>query len=82
MTRREKLIQRIVKRPANASFEDVRQVLEMHGWTLARTSGSHHVFTKPGMRSYPVPAHNGVVKRRYVDELCGLLGLDTENEAE
>lgn len=82
MGRRDKLVQRLMRRPASASFSDVRQILEMHGWTLARTRGSHHLFTKPGMRTFPVPVHNGVVTRRYLEELCDLLGLDTANETE
>jgi len=80
MTRRDKLIERIRRRPPIAKFSDVRSLLEDDGWTLDRTSGSHHVFIKPGMRSFPVPVHNGVVIRTYLDVLCDLLGLDEENE--
>lgn len=82
MTRRDKLVQRLVRRPANASFEDVRHVLVIYGWTHARTKGSHASFTKPGERTQVVPIHNGSGKRFYIDRLCELLGLDDEGETD
>jgi predicted RNA binding protein YcfA (HicA-like mRNA interferase family) len=47
-------------------FSEVRRMLESKGYTLARISGSHHVFTKAGARSVPIPVHNGKVKPAYV----------------
>ena len=32
-------------------------VPEAKGWSLDRINGSHHVMTKPGLRSIPVPVH-------------------------
>lgn len=32
--------------------------LEKDGWKVDRVSGSHHIMTKPGYRSFPVPNHN------------------------
>lgn len=80
MTRREKLILRILRRPPEASFEDVRLLLELHHWEHASTKGSHARFRKPGERSITVPIHNGNVKRVYLDQICERLGLDTETE--
>jgi predicted RNA binding protein YcfA (HicA-like mRNA interferase family) len=80
MTRRDKLVERIRRRPPTAKFSDVRLLLEDGGWILARTKGSHHSFTKPGSNQFTVPVHNGDVKRVYLDRLCELLGLDEENE--
>ena len=34
---------------------DLIRELEQAGWTLNRTSGSHHVFTKPGHPPLSVP---------------------------
>lgn len=78
MTRREKLIQRISQRPSDASFDDVRKVLELFGWEHASTKGSHARFRKPGERSITVPVHNGKVKRVYLDDICVRLALDEE----
>lgn len=80
MTRRQKLIERIRRRPAQASFDDVRAVLEMFGWEHASTKGSHARFRKPGERSITVPIHSGKVKRVYLDEICERLNLDDETE--
>ena len=41
-------------------------MLEAKGYTLARISGSHRVFTKPGARAVPIPVHRGRVKAAYV----------------
>lgn len=82
MTKRDKLIQRIRQRPPAATFDDVRSLLEMFGWTHARTKGSHTSFTKPGERTLVVPVHNGNVKRVYLDRICELLALDAEDETD
>lgn len=81
MSRRDKLIERIRQRPPTAKFDDVRLIFEAYGWTHDRTSGSHQLFTKPGERTLPVPVHSDVVKRVYLDRICDLLGLDSEDEA-
>lgn len=66
MPRRDKLIQRIVARPPEASFADVRAVFEQAGWILHRTKGSHHIFVKEGERSMTIPVVDGRrVKRTY-----------------
>jgi predicted RNA binding protein YcfA (HicA-like mRNA interferase family) len=49
-----------------ARFLDVQRMLEVKGYRLTRISGSHHVFTKPGSRSVPIPVHNGKVKPAHV----------------
>lgn len=80
MSKRDKLIALIVARPSDASFSDVRAVLEMFGWELARTKGSHHAFKNPGAPlegTIIVPVTGGTkVKRRYLDAICTKLGLD------
>lgn len=37
--------------------KDVIRIMQQHGWTLDRISGSHHVMVKEGRRSVPVPVH-------------------------
>ena len=41
-------------------------MLNRKGYTLARVSGSHHIFTKPGENPVSIPVHNGKVKPYYV----------------
>lgn len=77
MTKRDKLIALMISRPTTATFADVRAVLEMFGWELARTRGSHNIFTKPGQWPITIPVDGGKkVKKHYLDDVCKKLGLD------
>jgi predicted RNA binding protein YcfA (HicA-like mRNA interferase family) len=47
----------------------IRKYLEQHGWTLARISGSHHTFTKPGEpRPIVIPVHHGKADSIYAKQ--------------
>ncbi len=79
MSRIEKLIALIRKRPVEAEFDDVATVLEHFGWKAARTKGSHVSFTKAGEAPIVIPKKHGrKVKRVYLDDLSGRLGLDDD----
>jgi predicted RNA binding protein YcfA (HicA-like mRNA interferase family) len=39
--------------------KQVAAILESHGWTLDRITGSHHEYVKQGYRTIPVPFHGG-----------------------
>lgn len=52
--------------PSKVRLSIVRKMLEAKGYRLTRVSGSHHVFTKPGARSVPIPVHKNMVKPAYV----------------
>ena len=46
----EKLLQRLASGAlSNVSFSDLRRLLERLGFSMARTSGSHHIFRHPAM---------------------------------
>lgn len=67
LTQLERSLRRLRANPPEAEFSDVRRVLEAHGWTQARQSGSHVSFTRPGERTIVIPLHSGSrVKRVYV----------------
>lgn len=80
MSKRDKLIALMISRPSTASFADVKAVLEMFGWELARTKGSHNAFKKPGRPeegTIIIPVAGGTsVKKHYLDAICKKLGLD------
>jgi predicted RNA binding protein YcfA (HicA-like mRNA interferase family) len=77
VTQLDKLIQRIRARPPEASFSDVRRLLESYGWVLKRQTGSHAYFTKPGERTQTVPLVRGRTVKRYIlDQIIDRLGLD------
>lgn len=44
MIKRRKRLERIRRNPKSVSFEDLQQVLVDYGFTLERSSGSHHIF--------------------------------------
>ena len=50
-------------------FSKVKKMLEAKGWKMARVVGSHHQFTKPGHRTFPVPVHHGKVDPEYVRQI-------------
>lgn len=80
MSQRQKLIQRIRRRPPEASFHDVRSLLKQFEWEHSRTVGSHFTFTKAGEFPIVVPVHNQKVGRRYLDTICDRLGLDQQED--
>ena len=44
-------------------------MLNRKGYTLARISGSHHVFVKPGENPVSIPVNKGKVKPYYVRKI-------------
>jgi predicted RNA binding protein YcfA (HicA-like mRNA interferase family) len=44
MTKREKRLRKLRQSPKNASFAELRQVLEDYDFVLVRTTGSHFIF--------------------------------------
>ena len=75
MSRREKLIERIVKRPPEADFGDVRLLLEAFGWRVDRRKGSHVTVAKEDDYPITIPVHHDKVGRRYLEQICDRLGL-------
>jgi len=55
--------------PSEVRFSEVRKLLEAKGYRLARISGSHHIFVKPGCPHQSVPVHGGKVKHGYVRQI-------------
>lgn len=46
------------------------RILESNGWSLKRIRGSHHIMTKRGFRSVPVPMHgNGDMNPDFIKDL-------------
>jgi len=76
VTKREKLIERIRARPAEADFRDVKALLEMFGWTH-QGKGQHDRFTKDRELPISIPTVSGrKVKRYMIEQICDRLGLD------
>jgi predicted RNA binding protein YcfA (HicA-like mRNA interferase family) len=80
MSKREKLRERLKNNPNNATFSEIRKLLEQEGFTLDRITGSHHIFTKDDI-TFVVPVHNKKVKTIYVKRVLDLIE-QTENPTE
>ncbi len=67
MSQFDKLLQKIKSLDKNLRFDEIRKVLEYHGYTMnAPASGSSHkTFRKPGCQPITIPTHEPV-KRIYV----------------
>ena len=52
--------------PSNVRYAEIKRLLESKGWYLDRTSGTHHIFIKPGKRQINIPVHDKQVKFVYV----------------
>jgi predicted RNA binding protein YcfA (HicA-like mRNA interferase family) len=65
---RRELRQRIARRPNVVRFSEAQRVLEAYGWTLARVSGSHHVFVR-GSERFAVPFRRPYILPVYVRQI-------------
>ena len=77
MSKREKLVERFLRKPVDMRFDEVKVILEHFGFTLDKKNqkGSHFVFFK-GDLQMTVPVHNHVVKRTYLQIMIEMLGLE------
>lgn len=77
MSKREKRLQKLRNNIRNVSFEQLQQVLEDHGFTLQRSSGSHHSFgvmIKGEYRLFVVP-YRKPVKAVYIKAALELIDI-------
>ncbi len=77
MSTKEKSLERVMERPPrkDIEFDEVKKVLEMHGFTCTRISGSHYIFKNKKypqieLDSIPMP-HGGrkTMKLSYIDKI-------------
>jgi predicted RNA binding protein YcfA (HicA-like mRNA interferase family) len=81
MGKREKLIDRLTNSPQNATFSDIRNLLEYEGFYLDRVTGSHHIF-KYAETTFVIPVHNNRVKAIYVRKVLELIEQADPDEEE
>ena len=77
MSKKEKLIERLLRKPVDMRFEEVAAILEHFGFTLDKKNqkGSHFVYFK-GDKLITIPVHNHMVKRTYLQQIIEMLGLE------
>jgi predicted RNA binding protein YcfA (HicA-like mRNA interferase family) len=77
MSKKEKLVERLLRKPVNMRFEEVAAILEHYGFTLDKKNqkGSHFVYFK-GDKLITIPVHNHMVKKTYLLLVIEMLGLE------
>jgi predicted RNA binding protein YcfA (HicA-like mRNA interferase family) len=63
------------------SGREFTRVLELHGWTLLRVQGSHHIYGKPGsVVRLSVPVHGSKqLKVGLLKHLLNMAGLSEDD---
>jgi hypothetical protein len=80
MGKREKLIDRLTNRPQNATFADIRNLLEYEGFHLDRVTDTHNVFVY-AETIFVIPVDHNQVKTIYVQKILELIeAADSELE--
>jgi hypothetical protein len=82
MGKREKLIDRLTNNPQNATFADLRNLLEYEGFYLDTVTDTHRIFIY-AETIFVMPIHNGKVRSIYVEKVLELIDrADPELEDE
>lgn len=80
VTRKDKLIVKLLSRPPDMLFGEVEALLRHHGFveeTRKGKTGSHHVFRNREGRKITVPKKEGQrVKRTYLEMIVDVLQLE------
>ena len=80
MSKREKLIDRLTNNPQNATFADIRNLLEYEGFYLDRVTDSHHVYIY-AETILVIPILNNKVHTIYVEKVLeSIEAADSELE--
>ena len=70
MAKRDKRLQKARNNPKGVSFDDLRGILENHGFNLDHATGSHHIFEHEDTGdTLSIPSHDKTVKPVYVKQV-------------
>ena len=77
MSQLSKLVRFVLSGPSEASFEDIKRLLEAFDFQEVRSSSSHVIFRHKDGRMQSVPKKNGQkVKEVYIKQIVKLLSLE------
>ena len=80
MGKREKQIDKLTNNPQNATFADIRNLLEYEGFYLDRVTDSHHVYIY-AETIFVIPINHNKVKIIYVEKVLeSIESADSELE--
>lgn len=72
MGKREKLIDRLTNNPQNATFSDLRNLLEYEGFYLDTVTDTHQIFIY-SETIFAIPVHSSKAKATYVEKVLELI---------
>jgi len=77
MSKKEKLLQKMLAKPPEITFGEFEAFMELHGWVKDRQKGSHAIFLSTSGEMLTVPQKHGkMVKRTYIVLALKRLGLE------
>jgi predicted RNA binding protein YcfA (HicA-like mRNA interferase family) len=81
MSKKDKLLRRILDNPTNVRFQELQKLLDQYGFILERVTGDHYIYKKPGFRPISVPFTHPV-KSYVVREVIKIIRnfIDPEDE--
>ena len=76
----EKIIEKMLSKPKELNFNDVKRVLEYEGWKIRKTTAtSHIVFKKEGVEkiiTLSLHSSNSKIKATYIRQIVQILELE------
>ena len=75
MSKKEKLIAKLLSLPTDMLYTDVQKILGWHDYELDRVKGSHHMFVKEDSTDIVIPVHNKKVKIDYLKKIIQAVEL-------
>ncbi|MCU0287217.1 MAG: type II toxin-antitoxin system HicA family toxin [Acidobacteria bacterium] len=75
MTKIDKLQDKLLKKPVDMRFDEIRAILKSHGFENVRTRGSHFLFTN-NKNVISIPVHGNTVKKIYLERIIEILKLE------
>jgi predicted RNA binding protein YcfA (HicA-like mRNA interferase family) len=77
LSKKDKLLESMKNNPKNINFEQLKKVLEDHGYMGMNTGGSHWVLRKDGCEAITIP-YKRPVKIIYVKKVLEILGVNND----
>ena len=75
MTKLEKLKAKLLRKPKDMRFDEIRTLLKNYGFENVRTKGSHFFFSD-NKSVISIPVHNNTVKKIYLEKIIKILKLE------
>ena len=77
MSKKQKLLQKLLRKPKDLRFEELERIIIMFGYRLDRSKGSHFSYLKDGRYPLVIPKHSPV-KRNYINDVLNAIEDDIE----